>query len=351
MKLHSEASDYDSFYHTGLVLDHIEHHEEWENDPSSPYYDHQLLKTRLEHIKQVAKTGDVSALMHLLRGTLIRNYCGITNPHLYTKKYIGTKALIEEYVNEIVSQLCSIFLHSSSKSLSIAQEGSVASDENFRASSGDLGGDRHRLSFASDEPMPMKTGPIRRLSSQSSTFGITSQSKCEFFAECLQAFGRTALFLTGGITLGLHHMGVIKGLSDRAILPKIICGSSVGGALVAAVVCTLSPSELPAFLSDAGAFINFEAFEKIGGSRGSVRRKIFRFLKEGHLLDSNIIQDFVRQNIGDITFAEAYHKTKMILNIIIPGSRRNGPPLLLNYLTSPDVVSSFQLVLSAYLAP
>lgn len=56
------------------------------------------------------------------------------------------------------------------------------------------------------------------------------------------------------------------------------------------------------------------------------------------------LEQCVRANIGDITFAEAYQKSKRVLNITIsPAS--SGLPSLLNYLTAPNV-----LVWSAALA-
>lgn len=46
----------------------------------------------------------------------------------------------------------------------------------------------------------------------------------------------------------------------------------------------------------------------------------------------------MRDNIGDITFLEAYTKTGRILNITVSGSDANTMPRLLNFLTAPNVV-------------
>ncbi len=45
--------------------------------------------------------------------------------------------------------------------------------------------------------------------------------------------------------------------------------------------------------------INFNAFKRSGSP---ILRKIMRFLRDGHFLDTEVLQDFVKQNIGDITF-------------------------------------------------
>ena len=46
----------------------------------------------------------------------------------------------------------------------------------------------------------------------------------------------------------------------------------------------------------------------------------------------------MRDNIGDITFQEAFDKTGFILNITVTAYNKNGQDRILNYLTAPDVV-------------
>lgn len=344
--LHYNAESYDVFYQTGAALDIAEKHSLWKNDPSSIYYDHAILRNRLDHMIYLSKTKDFSKLVNLLRGILIRNFCGISNPSLYSKSHVGTKLLIEQYIHEIVTQLHHIYrdgLNELDDSISIIQNSNDT--ETFI-----------RIRYHDDAiisnpspSIPNKYGPSRLSKSplpfvtSSSPSSLAMQTKLDFFSECLQTFGRTALFLTGGITLGLYHLGIAKTLYDHSILPNIICGTSIGGALVASIICTRpceskSDDGLSVLFSDPGSFINFSVFEKDHRYSGSFKRKIIRFLKHGHLLDSSVIQSFIRDNIGDLTFAEAYQRSRMILNIVIPGSRKNGPPLLLNYLTAPDVL-------------
>ena len=50
--------------------------------------------------------------------------------------------------------------------------------------------------------------------------------KLLFFERTGQSFGRSALMLSGGATLGLFHSGVIKALWTEGLLPKVISGSS-----------------------------------------------------------------------------------------------------------------------------
>src|ERR1700712_5131594 len=65
----------------------------------------------------------------------------------------------------------------------------------------------------------------------------------------------------------------------------------------------------------------------------------FCSLNVGHLMDIKVLQECVRANVGDLTFEEAYDRTKRILNISVATTGRGGVPNLLNYLTAPNVVS------------
>jgi TAG lipase/steryl ester hydrolase/phospholipase A2/LPA acyltransferase len=75
-----------------------------------------------------------------------------------------------------------------------------------------------------------------------------------------QAFGGSALLLSGGASLGMYHFGVVRLgfflvfivwlfsivsrlLHEEGLLPKVICGSSIGS-FVAALVAVRSDQEL-----------------------------------------------------------------------------------------------------------
>ena len=53
--------------------------------------------------------------------------------------------------------------------------------------------------------------------------------------------------------------------------------------------------------------INFNAFKRAGSP---IFRKIMRFLRDGHLLDTEALQEFVKQNVGDVTFKVREGKEK-----------------------------------------
>ena len=106
---------------------------------------------------------------------------------------------------------------------------------------------------------------------------LTLDDKLELFINIRQAFGRTALLLSGGATLGLNHFGVIKALHECRLLPRIISGSSIGS-LIAAFVCSKTDKELFAALHDDSLNLNaLEAPEE----EGNFFHKINRFIKHG----------------------------------------------------------------------
>ena len=190
---------------------------------------------------------------------------------------------------------------------------------------------------------------------QSHDSGWTSQTKLDLLHDTRQAFGRTTLVLQGGAIFGLCHLGVVKALHLRGLLPRIITGTATG-ALIAALVGIHTEDELLDFLNGDG--IDLTAFARhkhevagaeekeplvqkgvIGIAETGLRR-LRRFIREGYFLDANVLEECVRANVGELTFEEAYARTKRVLNITVATSGRGGVPNLLNYLTAPNVVST-----------
>lgn len=151
---------------------------------------------------------------------------------------------------------------------------------------------------------------------------------------------------------GLCHLGVVKALHLRGLLPRIITGTATG-ALIAALVGIHTEDELLDFLSGDG--IDLSAFAKSPENEGSSDKttlisrrqpgtlqtalhRITLLIRRGRFLDVNVLEECVRANVGDLTFEEAYSRTKRVLNITVATSGRGGVPNLLNYLTAPNVV-------------
>jgi len=89
---------------------------------------------------------------------------------------------------------------------------------------------------------------------------LSLQQKLTFFAETRHSFGYTALMLSGGATFGKFHFGLLKALHEHDILPRTICGSSIGS-MVAAAICTRKYEDI-----DVSNFFN-KSFEDYIRSR------------------------------------------------------------------------------------
>lgn len=69
-------------------------------------------------------------------------------------------------------------------------------------------------------------------------------TKLRFFSDARQAYGRSALLLSGGGSLGLYHFGVVKRLYECGLLPRVISGSSIGALVAVWEHCNLSASTM-----------------------------------------------------------------------------------------------------------
>lgn len=259
------------------------------------------MNERRRAIIKAREEEDILGLVNLLRSGLVRNLGNITAPRLFNRAYAGTKLLIEEYITQVALAIEYV------TNLPTAQ-----SDEN----------------------------------------GWTSQTKLDLLHDTRQAFGRSTLVLQGGAMFGLCHLGVVKALHLRGLLPRIITGTATG-ALIAALVGIHTEDELLDLLNGDG--IDLSAFANSPDDDGSLDekslvsrrrpgtlqtalRRITKLIRKGRFLDVNVLEECVRANVGDLTFEEAYSRTKRVLNITVATSGRRGVPNLLNYLTAPNVV-------------
>jgi predicted acylesterase/phospholipase RssA len=205
-----KAETYEEWQEAAQHLDEYLGNEEWkESDPYS-YYNHQTVKNVTAqlaelHHKAVADSqkslngfGAHSALdelKSLLESCVKNNFVGVENPRLYSESYIGTKDLIQTFVDQVAQSL------------------------------------QYILDCCS----------------------INDTEKVSFFRHLELNYGRTALCLSGGATFAYYHFGVIKALLNAGELPEIITGTS-GGALVAALVGTRTDDELKKLLVPALAY-------------------------------------------------------------------------------------------------
>lgn len=264
-------------------LDRLEGAEEWKREDESEEYDVRLIKERLAQLDAAREERDVKRMLFLMRTSLTRDLGGMGDLRLYKHSRVGTKRLIERYITSVQETL----------DMLIECAGHGQSSEMH----------------------------VRHL-----------------HAEMLlirQSFGRTALLLSGGGTLGMNHIGVIKSLFEAKLLPRVISGASAGS-IVCAVLCTKTDEEMPSILRDF-CYGELDVFEK-EGVPDSYLTKARRFLKDGALFDIKHLTRVMQNLMGNITFKEAYFRSNRILNITVSSASVYDAPRLLNYYTAPNVI-------------
>ncbi len=139
---------------------------------------------------------------------------------------------------------------------------------------------------------------------------------------------------SGGSTLGLFHTGVCKALMEQDLMPKVLSGSSAG-AIMTGMLGVSKPSEFTNLLNGQNFFS--EAFHF---------RKLTELVQgNGGLADVKYLKKFLVENLGDLTFAEAYKQSGLHINVAVAPYDASQDARIMNAYTSPDL-----LVWSAVLA-
>jgi TAG lipase / steryl ester hydrolase / phospholipase A2 / LPA acyltransferase len=303
-----DARDYEEWKLAAEKLDELEGHHEWRIRPDSLLYDHEVLQSQIDELNAMMQRQDVFGLMFRLRGSLSRNQHGMLHEGLFSRAHAGTKILVENYheaVSEALHYIC-------------AADGSG--------------------------------------------IDIPSDAKLAFFNETRHAYGRTALMLSGGAAMGFYHVGVVKALIERQLMPRVVSGASAGS-IVAAMVGTRTDAELRPMYHGEGIILGFfrplrESKRQAMSQADKLKNEAFwQFLvppalrwagdlfwqlmlsSDGLLrMDTEYFRSVMRHNVGSYTFQEAFDRTGRIVNIIVAPRNRTDPPRLLNYLTAPHVL-------------
>ncbi|ODQ81034.1 hypothetical protein BABINDRAFT_20442, partial [Babjeviella inositovora NRRL Y-12698] len=270
------TTNYANWLDISTTLDRLLGNDAWKEAAESDYYDHGLVAARLAQLRDARESGDYKRLLYLVRTTFVRNAGNIGNVNLYRHSYVGTKRLIEEYIDE--SERC----------LELLTSGHTGLDPSY---------------------------------------------VLQMFIQTRKNIGRTALVLSGGGCFGLIHIGVLSTLMESDLLPKIVSGLSAGS-IVASILCSNTNDEIRTILSEIGEQ-SINIFDDAGET---VWIKLSRFLKYGTWFDSGHLQLTMYEFLGDLTFRESYNRTGRILNITVSPASIHEQPRLLNYLTAPSVL-------------
>lgn len=183
----ASAETYAEWASAAIAYDKRHGLDEWRRKEASSLYDHASIRERLDNLRNLRAKRDADGLLFALNEGIHGNLGGIGSPALYEKAKFGTKKLVEDYIEEVVSAL-------------------------------EYLGNRR----------------VRK---------ISVREKMQFFDRAAHCFGRSAFVMSGAGTLLYFHLGVVKALWEQGLLPRVISGSS-GGALVAGLVGTRSDREL-----------------------------------------------------------------------------------------------------------
>ena len=238
----------------------------------------------LEAIYAADGKDDLAKFRNLLRMGAARNFGNIMDSRLFQCSYIGTKAMVERYIEEMVTMV-----------------GIIANDPRGR---------------------PMKA-----------TLEVLEGSRL--------SIGRSALVLQGGSMFAMCHVGTMKALYLRNLLPRIIIGTATG-ALMAALVAVRTDDELDVMLRGDG--LDLSAFTNEDTEDGQpeqewydeLKDRVVRYFNTGYLLEHKALEKFMEVSVGNMTFEEAYARTGREVTILT-SSDAPGTPNCLNRITAPTV--------------
>lgn len=197
------ADSYQAYREACVEHDKLSGADEWKAKDHSRDYDYRLIRKRVQRLKLAQSQGDLHGLMSILHEGLHGNLGNIAAPELQNHSKIGTKHLIEDFIEQVVQALKAIY----------------EADEN----------------------------------------DIDFYEKLAFFDETAHAYGRSCLMLSGGAGLGFFHCGVIKVLSEQHLLPSVISGASAGS-IIAAMIGTRTDEELIEAMSPEFIYAKFHSW-------------------------------------------------------------------------------------------
>jgi len=264
------ASSYAEWLQAAQNLDQLESKDQWRTEETSEDYDFRLIASRVRLLRQLRRRKDYDQMVFRLREELHGNLGNMANPVLYQHARAGTKQLINDYLDEVTAAL-------------------------------------NLICDSEVEILP----PSR---------------KRRFFNRAARSFGRSALLLSGGASLGLFHIGVIEELMSQELLPQVITGSSAGS-IVGGFLATHTDAEVAAaFRPDKPRYHWIRVYG------------LSDLLKGEGVFDPKQLIQSINRNIQNLTFLEAYEKTGRILNVSVSPAESHQFPRLLNYLTAPNAL-------------
>ena len=283
-----EAKSFDEWNSIALAIDTLDSNDVWRTNSADENYDYKLIASMLLKIDMIKSDGRYTELADVLHSLLFRNLGSVAAPELFTRAYAGTKLLIEDYIESVISAL-----------------------------------------------EVLKDCPDIDLKS--------------FLRDSRQSYGRTALVMRGDPLFGMCHLGVVRSLLTNSLLPTVVAGAAMSST-VAAFVCSMPEDQLVAAIDSIPYEVpkvgRCDKFDQKDGKNtdepiGSLTEGAYRSLYTNEAL---MFYEYVQEKLGDMTFEESFKVSGRVLNILIlPENSKSGT--FFNYLSAPKV-----LIRSAILA-
>jgi len=270
----------------------LEGNEAWKEDDDDPEYNAQEIRQALDELLEARSKHDREHQLYIIKTGLRRDLGRMHRRELWCHSYIGTKRLIERYTSTVIETIEQIVADA--------------------------------------------------LDRDNETAMVLMQDLTEARAN----YGRTALCLSGGATLGMTHIGVCKAMYESGLLPYIISGASAGS-IIAAVLCSKREEEYESLIQEF-PYRDLDVFSPKDATWADYFRTM---ISQRAVCDIQGLIRVMRSWLGDTTFIEAYHRTRRILNICVTPKEKHDLPTLLNYLTSPHVLIWSAVAASCNLPP
>ncbi len=183
------ARTYDQWRAMAVLHDQRSGADVWRKAERSSLYDFEEIRRRHDRLRVALDQDDRREILFLLNEGVHGNMGGMGNAGLYARSLIGTKCLVEGYIDLLVEGL-------------------------------------DRVATASEAE-------------------ITAVARLDFLRRASHCYGRSALMLSGGAGLIYFHHGVVEELVDHRLLPNVISGASAG-AWICVQLAALGDEELRA---------------------------------------------------------------------------------------------------------
>ena len=375
----AQAKTYEEWYQYAAALDISQKRDKWQretNDNTSFQYNWVFIRQLINDMRDARDKNDPLLALAVLQQCTRKNVGGIMSEDLFSCTNTGEpKLIVREFADEVATTLrwvtagatrveeANAALRETDNARQMYEKSLERRVRNEKDKIWDIGNligsvinnvvNHKKHDNGDGSSTTDTTSPERTRSSMSETSHAGSETiprdlpsfhkdhLIAFLKRARAAYGRTALCLSGGAMMGLYHFGHLVGLMETDSLPNIISGTSAGS-VVGSIVCTRTDDELKRDMTPEVLGEKMKCFARPWGER------IKSLWQNGCLFSFEEWMDMIKWfTCGDLTFEEAYHKTGRIFCITLSSPTKKAPPMLLNYISAPNVTIASAVIASA----